>query len=149
MLTRNYAFVVEGDVFYTMSFPESLPIAGRWVAGLSSNPKFIECSMYPEICVGAIWQDNNFYLPEDTEKNNPIAIFESGTTEHQIKFAALVDQDVFGLLTFPTNEFPIEVTDLLRAGFKSNPTAVEISPDTLVEVGWTWDGLNFYPPQER
>ena len=148
MITKNYAFVVEGDVFYTMSFPESLPIAGRWVAGLSSNPKFIECSMYPEICVGATWADNNFYLPEDTQKNNPIAIFESGTPEHGIKFAALVDQDVFGLLSFPPNEFPIEVTNLLRAGFLSNPKVIDLPSDTLVEAGWTWDGLNFYPPQE-
>ena len=149
MLTKDYAFIVEGDVFYRMSFPESITIAERWIAGLSSEPKFMECSMYPEICVGAIWQNNNFYLPEDTEKNNPIAIFESGTPEHGTKFAALVDQEIFGLLTFPTNEFSIEEIDLLLAGFSSNPTVVEILPGTQAEVGWTWDGLNFYPPQER
>ena len=68
MSDKSYVFVVENDVFYKMSFPSSLPIANRWIAGLNSEPQFVECSLYLDVCVGATWYNDNFYLPEDTEK---------------------------------------------------------------------------------
>jgi hypothetical protein len=58
-MNKGYAFIVENDVFYTMFFPESISIANRWIAGLTSSPNFVECSLYPEICVGAVRRNNN------------------------------------------------------------------------------------------
>ena len=74
-MNKGYAFIVENDVFYTMFFPESLSIANRWIAGLSSSPNFVECSLYTEVCVGATWNNNNFYLC--ILKNNFLFIYKT------------------------------------------------------------------------
>lgn len=147
-MNKGYAFIVENDVFYTMFFPESLSIASRWIAGLNSSPNFVECSLYPEVCVGATWNNNNFYLPQDIEKSSPLSKLNSETAEQTFKVAALVDEEVFGLITFPSEDFNTDIINLLRAGFTSSPIVVECSPESSISTGWTWDGLNFYPPQE-
>ena len=144
MLNKSYVLIAENDVFYKMSFPSHIPIAGRWIAGLGSNPQFVECSFYLEVCVGATWHNNNFYLPEDTEKLTPL--LPSNEAEHGLRLAAIVDEDVFGLLSFPEDEFPIEYTAPLRAAFLSSPTVIECGEDSPVGVGWTWDGSTFSPP---
>jgi hypothetical protein len=145
-MNKGYAFIVENDVFYTMFFPESLSIANRWVAGLSSSPNFVECSLYPEVCVGAVRSNNNFYLP--TDPNTALLEIDPGAPQYTLKVAAIVGEEVFGLITFPIEDFTSEMIDYLRAGFSSSPIVVECSSETSVSAGWTWDGLNFYPPQE-
>lgn len=145
-MNKGYAFIVENDVFYTMFFPESLSIANRWVAGLSSSPNFVECSLYPEVCVGAVRSNNNFYLP--TDLNTPLLEIDPGAPQYAFKVAAMVDEEVFGLITFPIEDFTSEMIDYLRAGFSSSPIVIECSSETSINTGWTWDGLNFYPPQE-
>ena len=145
-MNKGYAFIVENDVFYTMFFPESISIASRWIAGLSSSPDFIECSLYPEICVGAVRSNNNFYLP--TNLDTPLLEINPSASEYAFKVAAMVDDEVFGLITFPVEDFNSGMIDLFRAGFSSSPIVVECSPESSIDTGWTWDGLNFYPPEE-
>ena len=145
-MNKGYAFIVENDVFYTMFFPESLSIANRWIAGLSSSPNFVECSLYPEICVGAVRSNNNFYLP--TNLDTPLLEINPSAPEYAFKVAAMVDDEVFGLITFPVEDFNSGMIDYLRAGFSSSPIVIECSSETSIDTGWTWDGLNFYPPQE-
>jgi hypothetical protein len=144
MLGKSYVFVAENDVFYKVSFPSTLPILGRWVAGLSSEPQFVEATLYPGVCVGATWLNNNFYSPEDTEKLTPL--LPSNEAGQVIKFAALVDEDVFGILSFP-DDFSPEQAELLHAAFLSSPIVIECENDSLVDVGWTWDGLTFSSPE--
>jgi len=144
MLDKSYVFVVENDVFYKMSFPSSLPIVGRWIAGLSSEPQFVECTLYPEVCVGATWHNNNFYLPEDPEKLTPL--LPSDGAGQGLKLAAIVGEDVFGLISFPESEFPLAMSAPLRAAFLSSPVVIECENDSPVGVGWTWDGSTFSPP---
>jgi hypothetical protein len=145
-MNKGYAFVVDNDVFYTMFFPESLSIANRWVAGLSSSPNFVECSLYPEVCVGAVRSSNNFYLPTDLD--TPLLEIDPSAPQYAFKVAAIVGEEVFGLITFPIEDFTSEMIDHLRAGFSSSPIVIECSSETSINTGWTWDGLNFYPPRE-
>ena len=147
MVDKSYVFVVENDVFYKMSFPASLPIADRWIAGLNSEPQFVECSLYLDVCVGATWYNDNFYLPEDPEKLNPLLPIESGGAGQGVRFAALVGEDVFGLISFPENEYPPEMSAPLRAAFLSSPIVIECANNSFVDVGWTWDGSTFNPPE--
>lgn len=144
MLDKSYVFVVENDVFYKMSFPSHIPIADRWIAGLSSEPQFVECNQYPGVCVGATWLNNNFYLPEDTEKLTPL--LPSDEAGQGLKLAAIIGEDVFGLISFPEDEFPADYTAPLRAAFLSSPVIIECGQDSPVGVGWTWDGSTFSPP---
>jgi len=147
MSDKSYVFVVENDVFYKMSFPSSLPIANRWIAGLNSEPQFVECSLYLDVCVGATWYNDNFYLPEDPEKLNPLLPIESGGAGQGVRFAALVDEDIFGLISFPESEYPPEMSAPLRAAFLSSPVVIECESSNPVDVGWTWDGSTFSPPE--
>ena len=144
-MEKSYVLVVENDVFYKINFPSTLPIAGRWIAGLGSNPSFIDSTLFPEVCVGAFWHEENFYLPEDTEKLTPLVPSDG---EGQLtKFAALVDGDVFGIVSFPDDLLP-ENAAPLRAAFLSSPVVIECENDSSVGVGWTWDGSTFSPPAE-
>ena len=36
----------------------------------------------------------------------------------------------------------------LAAALSSDPKVVEVEPDSVVGIGWTWDGQNFNPPVE-
>lgn len=36
----------------------------------------------------------------------------------------------------------------LAAALSSDPKVIEVSPDSPVGIGWTWDGQNFNPPVE-
>jgi hypothetical protein len=147
-MEKSYVLVVENDVFYKINFPSTLPIAGRWIAGLDSNPVFVESTLYPEVCVGAFWHEENFYLPEDTEKLSPLTPLTLGESEDGLKIAVVTDGDIFGLLTFPMTDFsPIEL-DMLRMAFSASPIVIECLTDNLVDVGWTWDGVTFTPPTE-
>ena len=147
-MEKSYVLVVENDVFYKINFPYSLPIAGRWIAGLGSNPSFIDSTLFPEVCVGAFWHEENFYLPEDTEKLSPLAPLTLGESEDGLKIAAVTDGDIFGLLTFPMTDFSPSELDMLRMAFSASPTVIECSTDDPVDVGWTWDGVTFTPPTE-
>jgi hypothetical protein len=35
----------------------------------------------------------------------------------------------------------------LAAALSSDPKVVEVPMDSDINIGWTWDGENFYPPQ--
>lgn len=147
-MEKSYVLIVENDVFYKINFPSTLPIAGRWIAGLGSNPSFVDSTLFPEVCVGAFWHEGNFYLPEDPEKLSPLTPLESGISEDGLKIAAITDGDIFGVLTFPTSDnSPIEL-DMLKLAFSSSPVVVECDTNNPVTIGWSWDGSTFSPPEE-
>jgi hypothetical protein len=59
------------------------------------------------------------------------------------KFILVVGEDVVTEMTMPdTNKFSGLIDTL-----SNNPKFVEIPIDSEIDKGWTWDGNNFYPPQ--
>lgn len=65
------------------------------------------------------------------------------------KMAAIVDGDVFTVLTLDTDwKGPDgQGGERIYAGFSSNPIFVEIPTDSEISLGWTWNGETFLPPE--
>ena len=59
------------------------------------------------------------------------------------KFILVVEQDVVGVITLPSKDKFIDITNACL----NNPVFVELSIDSEIEKNWTWDGSEFYPPQ--
>jgi hypothetical protein len=64
------------------------------------------------------------------------------------KYALIVGEDVFGTIQFESDPEKNINGPRLAAGFSSNPTVIEIDPESDIEFGWTWDGTNFIKPGE-
>lgn len=64
------------------------------------------------------------------------------------KFVFIIDGEVGPDLTFQDEgEGPkFDMNRALAAALSSNPTIKEIPHDSEVQMGWTWDGINFNPP---
>lgn len=59
------------------------------------------------------------------------------------KFILVVEQDVVAVLNVPTRIKFQDITDACLNG----PAFVEIPVDSEVDKNWTWDGIEFYPPE--
>jgi hypothetical protein len=61
------------------------------------------------------------------------------------KFAGIVDNDVFTILTIDTEYqgHDGEGGERIVAGYLSNPIFVEIPSDLDVNINWTWNGTEF------
>jgi hypothetical protein len=61
------------------------------------------------------------------------------------KFAGIVDNDIFTVLTVDTEYQGSDGNGGERfvAGLSSNPIFVEIPSDLDVNINWTWNGTNF------
>lgn len=66
------------------------------------------------------------------------------------KFIFIIDGEVGPDLTLEdAGEGPkFDMNRALTAALSSNPTILEIPIDSPVQMGWTWDGSNFIPPQQ-
>lgn len=64
------------------------------------------------------------------------------TDPNRAKFLLLVGNDVASRISIGGTP----LSPRMIAAWRSNPTIVEVDPDSPVEVGWTWDGENFNPP---
>ena len=66
------------------------------------------------------------------------------------KFIFIIDGEVGPDLTLEdAGEGPkFDMNRALIAALSSNPTISEIPTDPPVQMGWTWDGSNFIPPQQ-
>lgn len=126
------------DVFHVLTVPaEMLPpgFAERWRSIINASP------IQPLITYGkenlAV---NSIYDPDTT-------LFTMGEDMPQIA-AKPVDQKnavfminnlVYGIASMPQN------SNFYQAAYSSPVTVIEVEDDFQVEVGWTWDGTNFYP----
>lgn len=142
MSTRLFVLVVEGDVFNKIVIPHDIPISGRYYAGLSSDPIFIDCNGL-DIGIHSLWDGIHFYKPDDIEKTSPIIEIDIRDIDGKAQFAAIADGEVFGKITLPADDHNFE---LFKAGMSSNPICIESTNFPMVEVGWTWDGTEFHPP---
>jgi hypothetical protein len=65
MAIKKFAFVVEGDVFMLMTFPDNNPKSEAWIAGLSSSPLIIDVSDNKEVVPGYTWDGEKFIKPNN------------------------------------------------------------------------------------
>jgi hypothetical protein len=63
------------------------------------------------------------------------------------KFIFVTDGEVFMKFTLDTDANP--AGEMWSAGLKSNPTVVSVGEDSPVDVGWTYDGTTFTPPNNE
>ncbi len=145
MLKNKFAMVVENDVFDVLEFGTGSDISGRWIAGMNSDPIFIKVNLVPDVCAGSFWDGSNFFLPGDDLRENPLIPSEVDNLGGAIKYAAIVDGDVFGTITYDLEAYSIQEVEMIDAAMQSNPIAVPVDSSTQVLPGWTWDGQNFNP----
>jgi hypothetical protein len=145
-MDKSYAFVTGSDVFHTIVLSDTLTIGQRWIIGMDSNPSWVKCNLHSSLCSGSTWDGNNFYLP-DTD--SPVIEETEDALNGSVKYAGIVNDIVFGLITFDVESFSPEEIQMLDAAMQSEPYVVEIAPNTQVEVGWTWDGSSFHPSVEE
>jgi len=138
----NVAVIAEGEVFHVFAFDEENPIAEKWIAAFRSGVEVINIDEYEKIRKGYLYDDGNFYGPEDAAFSNPIAKQEVNNSV-SLNFAGVIDNEVIGLLTFVKEEMADGYYDMIKAGMSSNPTYHEAPSE--VSEGWLFDGTNFTP----
>jgi hypothetical protein len=148
-MERIFAFVVEGDVFHVFNLgADSHPVKDRWAAALASNPIFVEAQEYSPVSPGYLYKDGNFYEPGDDNFTTPMSKEPHKILQGNggLRYAAVVDNEVAGILTMPKDDFPPVKYEMYKAGFASSPICVQTT-DRAVEEGWTWDGKEFHKPK--
>lgn len=142
MLTNKFAMVVDGYVFDVIEVPTNSSISERWIAGMNSDPIFIKCNLLPEVCAGSRWDGSNFFLPGLEFPEVPL---EEDPFGGDVKYAAIVDGDVFGMITYDNEVYSQEQIDMLDAAMQSSPKVIPVEANTKVLPGWNWDGEKFIP----
>jgi hypothetical protein len=142
MSTRLFVVIADGDVFNKIVIPSEVEISARYYAGLSSNPKFINCTGLG-VQVTDVWDGTNFYHLTDVEKSNPLVTVNVEELEQKVQYALVSDLDVFGKMTLSADDPTFE---MIKAGMESSPVCVESTSTPSVDVGWSWDGTEFHPP---
>jgi hypothetical protein len=141
----KFAMVVENDVFDVLEFTPNLEMSARWIAGMSSDPTFIKVNLVPDVCAGSYWDGQNFFLPGDDLKENALIPSEVDNLGGAVKYAAVVDGDVFGTITYDLEAYSQQEIEMIDAAMQSNPISVPVDSSVAVLPGWTWDGQSFNP----
>ena len=139
-MDKGYAFITGSDVFHTIFLSDTVTIGQRWIDGMSSNPYFIKSNLYPQLCFNSTWDGNNFYLPNSED---PILLTETDEMSGNIKFAGIVNNTVFGIITFDVESFSSQHIEMLDAAMQSDPFVIEIPHYMNVDVGWIYDQDGF------
>ena len=64
MAVQKFALIVEGEVFMLVAYDDTYSLAGRWTAGLKSNPTIIDCTeIEQDPSNGWIWDGEIFQPP--------------------------------------------------------------------------------------
>jgi hypothetical protein len=64
IITKSFAFIVDGDVVGTIHIPSTGPNHQRLWAGLSSNPTVVESTEFPEVQFGWSYNGSTFIPPQ-------------------------------------------------------------------------------------
>ncbi|CAB4175190.1 hypothetical protein UFOVP965_125 [uncultured Caudovirales phage] len=144
MATRLFSFIVEGDVFHGVAMDEAHPVGIRWSSALLSSPGFVDATAFPDVSAGCTWDGTYFYSPEAPFG----APLEAQPIEDAkiVKFAGVVGQEVFGLITLYPADFTDDHLELMRIAMSMSPIIIETTDNPMVGVGWTYDGTTFFPP---
>jgi len=146
-MIRHFAAIVDNEVFHEISINDDLEYGARWSAGLLSSPEFINTDLIHSVCVGAIWDGQNFYMPDDLNKENPILPQDKPRIDKMVKFTAVSDGESFGTVTFYPEDTSDEMLDLIRAGFSSNPIIIETTGRDEILLGYIWNGTDLVSPE--
>jgi len=146
LLTKRFAFVVEGDVFLVMDLPDqpseiSTRNWDRWIAAFSSDPSVINIDHYPTVDKTHLYKDGIFY--SDSEMLYPATEVES-VSEDICRVAVVVDQDVVGTITYVKEDMNPEDFYRIQAGLSSGARVFPCSSE--VSIGWVHDETAFLPP---
>lgn len=139
----NFALLVENEVFYVLEFDEDNPIAEKWIAALRSNVELVDTAEYPKIRKGYLYNNGNFYGPEDIDMASPLPK-STPNYDETIVFAGIIDNEVMGLMSFVASEMDAPAYEMAKAGMLSNPTYAE-APSNVVP-GWLFEDNNFVDP---
>lgn len=142
-LPRRFAFVADGDVFYSLYLDPQHDVAAKWIAAGRSGVRMIPTPDYGYVPTGAILQDGKFYEPSDKNFKKPLPTEDPYPGLY--RYTGLIGNEVVGMITFVEYEIGIEMMQMIAAGMSSDPQLVEI-PDELmseVNVGWKYDGTKF------
>lgn len=145
MLTKRFAFVVEGDVFLIMDLPDqpseiSTRNWDRWIAAFSSDPSVINIDRYPTVDKTHLYKDGIFY--SDPEMLHPATEVED-VSENICRVAVVVDEDVVGTITYVKEDMNPEDFYRIQAGLSSGARVFPCSSE--VSIGWVHDGTDFLP----
>lgn len=136
--SKEYAFLVDNEVFHLVKIFSNIPGYDRHAKTLSSNPIFIDITGMPgylSVKEDWIWDGKKFYDP----KNPKIENEDSTVYPDFVKIIGVVDSIVQVTLGFNPQTQQIDI-----AGFKSNPKIVEITDlSTKPKVGWILQGNDF------
>jgi hypothetical protein len=141
----KYIFMTESspdgifDIFNTITVPDEFAPQGsidRWKSIIDASPiqpliitnkenLFIGSTFDPELELFTLAENINSSLAKPLYLKN--AVF-------------LIDNVVAGIYTIP-NE-----SSLLEAAFSSPVTVMALDDNSEVEIGYTWDGTNFFAP---
>lgn len=142
---KIFALVVDNEVINIFNLIDSNPYKQRYLDGFSSNPIFINLSKYINVNVGDYYIDNNFYssdnLETPLEETNVLVDLNDSFIS---SFAAIANNRVFGIIKISSLS---PEHDLVVAGMSSNPECIDASEYSDIEIGWTWNGEIFSPPQ--
>lgn len=139
----KFAFTIENDVFYVLSVDDSSESGLRWIAALKSSPYFVKADNYPLVHFSCLWDGEKFYPPNDINKQYPYDFEEKDPLNKDVKFAGVIDGEVFGLISFFQDVLGDQMLEAISIAMSLNPIIVECSVDQDVEIGYTWDGTNF------
>jgi len=138
----KFAFTVENEVFHVTSFDETNITAQKWIAALRSNISFACSTDYEDVHQHWTYLNDNFYTPDDTNKQTPITKVVVISPETN-RYAGIIDGEVIGFITFVKSELPTGMFEMIHAAMISNPIPIEIPEFSLIDVGDTFDGNNF------
>lgn len=147
-MLKKYAFVSDNYVFHTVRFDDEHPTAAKWINALQDSIYFLNVTEYFNVRPGYFYYNNNFYLPDDIEKNNPIEK-EINQDPKIEKYAALVDDKIIGLMTTEQDDANIHIHQMIVAGMQSNPIVIDCTDDELsneISYGWTYIDSKFNRP---
>jgi hypothetical protein len=119
-----FALVVDNEVAEVLTTTSS----GKFSANFSQNPTLVEItSLSPQPPVGAIWDGENFNIPEDLYPplNDPYTDLD--TSAFHI-FACIVNNIIIGKTSF-RNNMPNQ--ERLYAVLASNPKVIDITAQTM------------------
>jgi hypothetical protein len=147
-MIKKYAFISDGYVFHVVGFDDEHPTAAKWINALNLGVSFINVKEYFNIRPEYFYDGKNFYLPEDTEKINPIEK-EINQDPKIEKYAAINNGKVIGLLTTEQDDSNTHLHEMIVAGMASSPIVIDCTGHEFyneIIPGWTYSDLKFNRP---
>jgi len=139
----NFALIVNNVVKHVFSYDESRAVGEKWIAAMRSDVKIIKVSGYSfengdTIINGVFYRKNSSGNLEALQQNNNI-------DENVVRYAGIIDDEVIGGIIITKSLLGQDNFDRFDQAINSSYLISECPLD--VNVGWTYDGINFNLPE--